>query len=343
MGLQTENGIKDILGDTLFVKKTHKFDNSKLETFEIKKLLGRGAFGKVMLVQHRVNKRMYAMKSIRKDIVIAQEQLENVKQERSILQKIDHPFLVGMEYAFQTSEKLYFILAYKPGGEMFFHLKNVRRFPESRAKFYAAELIVAMEYLHSKRIAFRDLKPENILLDFNGHIALTDFGIAKQLPENDNRVYDIVGTPEYVAPEVLAEESETEGFDAFLLDWWALGCLVYEMLVGVPPFLHKHQEKLFKMIQSQPHKYPELVTISPKGKAFIDALLEKDCQKRLGRNGPDEVFKHPWFLTINWTALREAKVRPPFVPQLKKDEQDLKYVDEEFKNQGSPFSFFKPE
>ena len=123
---------------------------------------------------------------------------------------------------------------------MFFHLKNVRRFPESRAKFYAAELIIALEYLHSKRIAFRDLKPENILLDLTGHIALTDFGIAKELPEGEDKVYDILGTPEYVAPEVLSDDSETTGFNAFLLDWWALGCLVFEMLVGLPPFLHKH-------------------------------------------------------------------------------------------------------
>ena len=118
-------------------------------------------------------------------------------------------------------------------------MKNARRFPESKAKFYAAELIIALEYLHSKRIVYRDIKPENILLDSAGHIALTDFGIAKELTAESNLIYDIIGTPEYASPEMLAINSETKGFDAFLLDWWALGCFIYEMLIGIPPFVHK--------------------------------------------------------------------------------------------------------
>ena len=246
-----------------------------------------------MLVQHRITKKYYAMKSLRKDIIIEQDQVENINQERRILEQIDHPFLVGMHYAFQTNEKLYFILCYKPGGELFFHLKNARRFPESRVKFYAAEIIIALDYLHSKRIAYRDIKPENILLDHAGHIALTDFGISRQLPQGNNLIYDIIGTPEYASPEMLALDSEKRGFDAFMLDWWALGCLIYEMLIGLPPFVHQKQEKLFELILTKSQRYPEAISVSPRGKQFIDGLLDKNPQFRLGANGSKEIFHHP--------------------------------------------------
>eukprot|EP00828_Plagiopyla_frontata_P011713 TRINITY_DN1650_c0_g1_i11.p1 TRINITY_DN1650_c0_g1~~TRINITY_DN1650_c0_g1_i11.p1 ORF type:complete len:415 (+),score=77.47 TRINITY_DN1650_c0_g1_i11:1804-3048(+) len=325
-----KNDINDILGKAEFVKKENKDKRSeKLENFEIKKLLGRGAYGKVMLVEHRVTKKLYAMKSIRKDIAIEKDQLENIKYERKILELINSPFLVGMEYAFQTSEKLYFILTYKSGGEIFFHLSKLRRFGESRTKFYVAEILLAMEYMHSLNIAYRDLKPENVMIDDDGHIAITDFGLAKKMESKDELIDEIAGTPEYFCPEMIKDEP----YSPFMFDWWTLGIITYEMLIGMPPFVHKHEEKLLKMIETSEVNFPQMVTISPKAQDFILQLLNKDPKKRLGANGANEIKSHPWFGTMSWVLLGEKKVKPQFIPQKAENAEELKYVDDEFKNQ----------
>ena len=162
-----------------------------------------------------------------------------------------------MEYAFQTSEKLYFILTYKSGGEIFFHLSKLRRFPESRTKFYVAEILLALEYMHSLNIVYRDLKPENVMIDDDGHIAITDFGLAKKMESKEELLDEFAGTPEYFCPEMIKQEP----YSGFMLDWWTLGIITfinnyylliisYEMLIGMPPFVHKNEDKLLNMIQN---------------------------------------------------------------------------------------------
>jgi len=170
------------------------------------------------------------MKSLRKDVIIEYDQVESTKLEKDILLKADHPFLVGMSYVFQTDQKIFFVMRFVRGGELFSHLRQCTRFPEERARFYAIQVAMALGYLHTQHIIYRDLKPENILMDEDGYICLTDFGLAKVL-EGNSQAFSFCGTPDYLAPEILVERGHS-----FPVDWWALGILTYEMIVGFPPF-----------------------------------------------------------------------------------------------------------
>ena len=201
-----------------------------LKDFQIKSVIGRGSFGKVFLVQKIQDGKVYAMKSLRKDVIIDYDQIESTLLEKKILLEADHPFLVGMEYVFQTDQKIFFVMKFVRGGELFMHLRKARNFTEARAKFYCLTVAIGLGHLHSKKIIYRDLKPENILMDEDGYICLTDFGLAKILDGNE-QAYSFCGTPEYLAPEILEEKGH-----AFPVDWWALGILTYEMIVGFPPF-----------------------------------------------------------------------------------------------------------
>jgi serum/glucocorticoid-regulated kinase 2 len=202
---------------TLYSKKGH---DVTLEDFKLIKVLGRGAFGKVMLVEKKDSKEVYALKSLKKEEIILQEQLENTKTEKMILEKISHPFLVGLEYCFQTPEKIFFVMQFMKGGELFQHLRQVRKFDEGRVKFYAAQLALGLGHLHFFDIVYRDLKPENVLLDENGNAALTDFGMAKIVRKNET-TQTFCGTPEYLAPEIIQMKGHNK--DA---DWWSFGVLM---------------------------------------------------------------------------------------------------------------------
>lgn len=202
------------------------------EDFELKSVIGRGTFGKVYLVRCKQNGRLFAMKCIRKDVVIEHESVESLKVERLILTQVNHPFVIGMDYVFQKAYRVYFIMDFIQGGELFKHLSEAKRFPEEKAKFYTAQIALALGYLHESKIIYRDLKPENILLDSDGYIKLADFGLAKivneQAVEEPN---SFCGTPEYLSPEMITGSGHDN-----TLDWWALGILVYEMIIGIPPF-----------------------------------------------------------------------------------------------------------
>ena len=201
-----------------------------LKDFQIKSVIGKGSFGKVFLVQKVSDKAVYAMKSLRKDVILDYDQIESTLLEKDILLKADHPFLVGMEYVFQTDQKIFFVMKFVRGGELFMHLRKSRQFNEERTKFYSLTVALALGHLHKQKIIYRDLKPENILMGEDGYICLTDFGLAKILEANE-QAYSFCGTPEYLAPEILEEKGH-----AFPVDWWALGILTYEMIVGFPPF-----------------------------------------------------------------------------------------------------------
>lgn len=222
------------------------------------------------------------MKSIRKDIVLQNDSVESLKVEKLILLQVRHPFIIKMDSVFVNSTRIYFIMPFIPGGELYTHLLSANRFEEPRVRFYAAQIALALGYLHNSKILYRDLKPENILLDKNGYIIMADFGLAKiNLMENGVDPNTFCGTPEYISPEMILGTGHDH-----TLDWWALGVLIYEMLVGCPPFYHKNQHQMYKKIKENQVKWPNPerigFTVSDVAKDLVTRLLEKDRTKRLG-------------------------------------------------------------
>jgi len=300
-------------------------NRATLEDFEILKVLGRGAFGKVMLVQKKDTKQVFALKSMHKEEIIDKDQIEHTKTERYVLEKSKCPFLVSLEYAFQTPDKVFFVMKFMKGGELFQHLRISKRFDEERAKFYVAEILLGLEYLHELGVIYRDLKPENILMDEDGHLVITDFGMAKQLKDGE-LTHSFVGTPEYLSPEMVRGEGHSQP-----ADWWALGILAFEMLTGLPPFYNREQntQKVFNAIREKEIVFPAKVNISADGKDFITKLLKKKPEERLGFKGAQEIKAHKWFSNVNWNLLGEKKVTPPFKPKVTGD-YDVENFDSEF-------------
>jgi len=279
------------------------------DDFELLTVIGKGSFGKVMQVRKKDDGKIYAMKVLRKDTIIARKQVSHTKSEKNILMKIQHPFIVNLNYAFQTKDKLYMILDYINGGELFFHLKKEGRFAENRVKLYAAEIASALDHLHNLDIVYRDLKPENILLDAEGHICITDFGLSKQI-ESSEGTHTFCGTPEYLAPEVLKGQGHGTP-----VDWWSLGTLLFEMLTGLPPFYAQNVNVMYTKILSGELRFPSY--ISDNAKSLLEGLLTRDPEKRLGTNGGTEVKHHPWFGDIDWDKLVRKEIDPPFKPKVK--------------------------
>ena len=268
--------------------------------------------GKVFLVREIKTGEMFALKVLRKDNIIKRNQVEHTKTERSVLGYVSHPFIVSMNMAFQSKDKLYFVLDYCAGGELFFHLGKLGKFPENRARFYSAEIILAISYVHSLDIIYRDLKPENVLLDAKGHIRLTDFGLSKEgISNSSSGANSFCGTPEYLAPEILNRQGHGRA-----VDWWSLGALLYEMLSGLPPFYCQDRERLFEKIRKSELQYPP--SLSRPSKHLLRGLLTKDPTKRLG-SGPDDadpIKSHDFFAPINWEKLQNGEVEPPWKPQI---------------------------
>jgi serine/threonine protein kinase len=312
----------------------HQINSSKpsLNDFKIIKTLGKGSFGRVLLVSNIHDSKYYAMKVLKKSFVKKHNQVTNTKVERKILEVVCHPFIVRLFYAFQTSQKLYFVCEYIAGGEIFYHLRKEGCFSEERTKLYICELILALEYLHKKGIIYRDLKPENILLDKEGHLKLTDFGLSKIISEEDSnkRTFTICGTPEYLAPEVLSGS----GYDKSV-DWWSLGALMYEMLVGFSPF-KENKRKLDLKVYAKPICQHQ--NISEKAYSLLQALLQVDPSKRIGSSIRDseEIKNHPFFENINWASIFKKTIDPKFKPYLQ-DENDLSNFDRIFTEE-DPFS-----
>mmetsp|Transcript_15191 Transcript_15191/g.19711 ORF Transcript_15191/g.19711 Transcript_15191/m.19711 type:complete len:687 (-) Transcript_15191:416-2476(-) len=282
-----------------------------LENFKILTVIGKGSFGKVFLVRDKYSGTIFAMKVLRKDNIIKRNQVEHTRTERSVLGYVKHPFIVGLRMAFQTSQKLFFVLDYCAGGELFFHLGKLGKFPEVRARFYAAEITLALGYVHKFDIIYRDLKPENVLLDDKGHVRLTDFGLSKEgISNNSSGANSFCGTPEYLAPEILSRSGHGRA-----VDWWSLGALLYEMLTGLPPFYCRDREKLFEKIRNAELTYPKY--LSREAQNILKGLLTRDPSQRLG-SGPEdveEVKAHPFFSNhIQWDLLAEGRLAPPWEP-----------------------------
>ena len=292
--------------------------------FEKLKVLGKGSFGEVLLVKLKANNKYYAMKILTKKQVKLRHQEVHTKAERDLMVKINCPFIVNIKFAFQDNAKLYIITEFMQGGEMFFHLHKEKRFSNEKTRFYIIEIILAIEFLHKNKMLYRDLKPENIMVDSNGHIKLTDFGLSKMVKKTKEKAFTICGTPQYLAPEILSDE----GYDNSV-DWWSLGCVMYEMLVGKAPFRIPKGSYLSADLYRKKITIPEYVT--EEAKELISQLLVPNPRKRLGygEDGAQKIKEHRYFEGINWDDAWNKKLTPPFIPVLK-SETDLSYFDKMF-------------
>ena len=288
------------------------------------KLLGRGSFGEVLLVRLKATNKIYAMKILEKKLLKLKKQQGHTKTERDLMVRINCPFIVNIKSAFQDETNLYLVSEFMQGGDMFFHLHDggIITFGLEKTKFYIIELILALEFLHKNNMVYRDLKPENILLDAKGHIKITDFGLSKILEEEDDKAYTICGTPQYLAPEILLKQ----GYDR-MIDWWSLGCIMYEMLTGRLPFAIKRGCKMTMKIYEKKVLFPS--GIDSNAKDLIEKLLIVNPKERLGAEGSESIKSHPFFEGVDWNLAYEKKLNPPFIPKLK-SETDLRYFDNVF-------------
>ncbi|KAI8394120.1 kinase-like domain-containing protein [Radiomyces spectabilis] len=280
----------------------------KLADFKLLRTLGTGSFGRVHLIQSRVNARFYAMKVLKKSQVVKMKQVEHTNNEKHILESTSHPFIVNMWGTFQDDINLYMIMDYAPGGELFSILRKMQRFPDQMAKFYAAEVLLAIEYLHSKDTIYRDLKPENLLLDAFGHIKITDFGFAKYVPDI---TWTLCGTPDYLAPEII----QSKGYGK-AVDWWSFGVLIFEMLAGYPPFYDDDHVKLYEKILAGKIRWPQY--FDPNAKDLLKRLLTPDLSKRFGnlKGGSEDIKRHRWFEGVDFNYILSRQQRAPHIPQL---------------------------
>ncbi len=252
------------------------------------------------------------MKIMKKNTILEHDQVSHTLLEKKILQNLNYHFLVGMPFCFQTQERIYFVMNFIRGGELFHHLHNCKFFPEEKAKFYAAIIGLALEYLHTHGIVYRDIKPDNILIDEDGYLKLADFGMAKMLKDQE-KAFSLCGTPEYFAPEIITREGHNKS-----ADWWSYGILLYEMLFGIPPFYSKNTEKMFDLITKAELKFPKKIKISESAEDLITKLLIKDQDLRLGAEGGFETIKnHSFFKGFDFKALEEKKLKAPFIPTLR--------------------------
>lgn len=303
------------------------------QDFELIKVIGQGSFGKVFLVRPRWAARpdeVFAMKVVKKDEVKRRNQMEHTMAERRIMAKITHPFVITLHFAFQSRDKLYMVTEYCQGGELFFHLKRLRRFKEAVMRFYVGEVSLALNHLHTYDIIYRDLKPENILLDQEGHVKLTDFGLSKDhVQEGATKTF--CGTPEYLAPEMIINRKKQLGYTK-AVDWWSLGIVSFEMLTGWPPFFDRNFNSMCEKILSKPVRFASKYKISPEGQDFIRGLLQREPSLRLGHtaDGFQAIRRHPFFRSLNWDDLLDRRVTPPLRLPHNSTADDTRNIDKEF-------------
>jgi len=287
-----------------------------LNDFELCKVIGRGSFGKVYLVRKKTSTDAgcyFALKELKKKAVIERNQVEHTKAERCIMEKITHPFLMKLHYAFQDDVKLFFVMDFLTGGELFFHLKNEHKLDEDRTRFYAGEIVLGIGHLHTHNIIYRDLKPENILLDSEGHVKLTDFGLSKGGMGMGSTTNTFCGTPEYLAPEIVKNIPHTKD-----VDWWSLGILIYEMMAGVPPFYSENVHLMYKLIETSPLRFKEGPKWSPAVRSLITKLLCRKPELRLGHGPEDDkqIKHHSWFSSMDWEKMLAKQIPAPFRPSV---------------------------
>jgi len=289
-----------------------------LAAFNVGVTLGTGSFGRVKFATHKIKGSHWAIKMLKKSEVIRLQQVEHMVSEKTILAALSHPFIVTLAGTFQDARYLYMVLEYVVGGEFFTHLRNAQRLDNNNAKFYAAQVSLIFEYLHSQDFIYRDLKPENLLLDKMGYIKITDFGFAKRVAF---KTYTLCGTPEYIAPEVLLNKGHGKG-----VDWWTLGILMYEMLVGQPPFVDDDPMGIYQQILAGKVNFPRF--IDRNAKSLIKKLLVADLTKRFGclKAGASDIKNHKWYAGLDWSGLLDKELVAPVIPNVQ-DETDTSNFD----------------
>lgn len=284
--------------------------NLSINDFNIISTLGRGYFGKVLLCEHKETHDIYAIKAIKKQMLVDEEKVDSIFVERNVLKDCTHPFIVTIYFAFQSSKKFYIGLEYVPGGALFRFLQIGREMNVDEVRFYVAEVALALEYLHSKGIVYRDLKLENVLLCADGHVKLTDFGLSKELMDANGNVEPtstFCGTNEYLPPEMIEEHSY--GLE---IDWWTLGIFTYEFIYSKTPFYNKNLKKMYNNILTKQPKFPKGTDEVVKN--FILSLLRKDPEERATF---DDIVSDPFFENINWDDVYNKKLIPPYLPRAK--------------------------
>lgn len=305
---------------------TSSTSHMNIDSFRCISVLGRGHFGKVILAEYRNTNELFAIKALKKGDIISREEVESLLSEKRIFltaNKMRHPFLVNLFACFQTREHVCFVMEYAPGGDLMMHI-HADVFSEPRTVFYTSCVVLGLQYLHEHEIVYRDLKLDNLLLDSEGYVKIADFGLCKEGMGYGARTGTFCGTPEFLAPEVLTETSYTRA-----VDWWGLGVLIFEMLVGESPFPGDDEEEVFDSIVNDEVRYPRF--LSTEAIAIMRRLLRRNPERRLGASEKDaeDVRKQPFFRDMNWDDLLARKVRPPFVPSVKHAE-DVSNFDEEF-------------
>ncbi|XP_030669428.1 serine/threonine-protein kinase N2-like isoform X2 [Nomascus leucogenys] len=297
-----------------------------LQDFRCYAVLGRGQFGKVLLAEYKHTNEMFAIKALKKGDIVARDEVDILMREKRIFETVNsvrHPFLMNLFACFQTKEHVCFVMEYAAGGDLTMHVCT-DVFSQPRAVFYAACVVLGLQYLHEHKIVHRDLKLENLLLDTEGFVKIADFGLCKEGMGYGDRTSTFCGTPLYLAPEVLTETSYTRA-----VDWWALGMLIYEMLVGDSPFFGVVEEKVYDNIVNGEVRYPRF--LSTVAISIMRSLLRRNPEQRLGATEKDaeDVKEHPFFWLIDWSALMDKKVKPPFIPTIR-GREDVSHFDDEF-------------
>uniref|UniRef100_A0A182INP4 Non-specific serine/threonine protein kinase n=1 Tax=Anopheles atroparvus TaxID=41427 RepID=A0A182INP4_ANOAO len=304
-----------------------RFRKYNVDDFHFLTVLGKGSFGKVFLAELKNSDYYYAIKCLKKDVVLEDDDVDCTLIERKVLALgTKHPFLCHLFCTFQTDSHLFFVMEYLNGGDLMFHIQQSGRFPEARARFYAAEIVSGLKFLHRKGIVYRDLKLDNVLLDYDGHVRIADFGMCKLEIYLDKLADSFCGTPDYMAPEIIKGQKYNQA-----VDWWSFGVLVYEMLVGQSPFSGCDEDELFWSICNEIPWFPHY--LSKEALRLLQSLLEKDHTIRLGvLNTMDEesdIKYHPFFNSITWDKLERRAIEPPFKPQVRHP-LDTQYFDKQF-------------
>ncbi|XP_065605592.1 protein kinase C delta type isoform X2 [Cyrtonyx montezumae] len=301
-----------------------------IDSFVFHKVLGKGSFGKVLLAELKGKNEFFAIKALKKDVVLIDDDVECTMVEKRVLALAwENPFLTHLYCTFQTKDHLFFVMEFLNGGDLMFHIQDKGRFDLYRATFYGAEILCGLQFLHSKGIIYRDLKLDNVMLDKEGHIKIADFGMCKENVVGENKASTFCGTPDYIAPEILQGLKYT-----FSVDWWSFGVLLYEMLIGQSPFHGDDEDELFESIRVDTPHYPRWIT--KESKDILEKLFERDPTRRLGVTG--NIRDHPFFKTINWVTLEKREVEPPFKPKVK-SASDYNNFDREFLNEKAKLSY----
>ncbi|CAD8172037.1 unnamed protein product [Paramecium octaurelia] len=309
---QSINQLKELFDNYIYCRNTFYFHF----------VVGIGGFGKVWKVEHKKTAQVYAMKEMSKALIITKKSVNSVMNERVLLSQLKHPFLVNMNFAYQDRETLYLIMDYMSGGDLRYHIGRMRRFNEEQTRFFVACIFLSLEYVHECNIIHRDLKPENLVLDSKGYVHLTDFGIARVMKTENSS--DTSGTPGYMAPEVMCRQNHT-----YAADYYALGVIAYEFMLGRRPYVGRSRQEirdqiLAKQVQIKKSEIPN--NWSMEGADFINRLLQRKPQQRLGFNESQEIRQHPWFLNFPWQKLKNFELVPPFQPNRTEDNFDQKQI-----------------